>query len=337
MTQASGETEPRRAILAHPEDIHCVVFHLLTLAAYGCAFWLYLHPERAHIEGPWSRLAFVCGAAIMLGWISGIDLGVNFHNHTHRRIFRAGWLNRWFGRLWTFSSGWPSFYWWHAHVVVHHANLLGPTDWTLPRRRPDGSFENMFWYCPAHWPWRSSVDLWRDFTRGRGRPGVGRRAVVELAIFLALWSLPFLIDPLMALGLWVLPQWFGNCWNMGPGMYVQHVGCVGKSERRPFSHSNTFLSRLFNLTTFNIGYHIEHHDYPGVHWTELPALHERLKEQLIEGGAHILPFGYYRAGWFLDTAMAVVTDAAHSRVEFAVQHSAYARRDPPAGAKTEEA
>jgi len=337
MTQASGETKPRRSILAHPEDIHCVVFHLLTLAAYGCAFWLYLHPERAHIEGPWSRLAFVCGAAIMLGWISGIDLGVNFHNHTHRRIFRAEWLNRWFGRLWTFSSGWPSFYWWHAHVVVHHANLLGPTDWTLPRRRPDGSFENMFWYCPAHWPWRTSVDLWRDFTHGRGRPGVGRRALVELAIFLALWSLPFLIDPLMALGLWVLPQWFGNCWNMGPGMYVQHVGCVGKSERRPFSHSNTFLSRLFNLTTFNIGYHIEHHDYPGVHWTELPALHERLKEQLIEGGAHILPFGYYRAGWFLDTEMAVTTDAAHSRVKFAVQHPAYVRSDPPVALKTEEA
>lgn len=336
MTQASGETETRRAILAHPEDIHCVVFHLLTLAAYGCAFWLYLHPERAHIEGPWSRLAFVGGAAIMLGWISGIDLGVNFHNHTHRRIFRAAWLNRWYARLWTFSSGWPSFHWRHAHVVVHHSNLLGPTDWTLPRRRADGSFENMFWYCPAHWPWRTSADLWRDFTSGRGRPGVGRRALVELAIFLALWSIPFWIDPLMALGLWVLPQWFGNCWNMGPGMYVQHVGCVRKSERHPFNHSNTFLSRFFNLTSFNIGYHIEHHDYPAVHWTELPALHEQLKGQLSETRAHVLPFGYYRAGWHLDAVAAVATTAARSRAEPAAQRPSHARRESPE-LKTEEA
>ena len=77
-------------ILSHPGDIHCIIFHLVTLFAYGFAFWLYLNPEKVHITGPWSRLAFISGASIMLGWISGIDLGVNFHNHTHRRIFRRG-------------------------------------------------------------------------------------------------------------------------------------------------------------------------------------------------------------------------------------------------------
>ncbi len=323
MTNPSTETR-RRSILAHPEDIHCIIFHLLTLAAYGLAFWLYLNPKWSHIEGPWSRLAFVVGATFMLGWITGIDLGVNFHNHTHRRIFRVPWLNRGFGWLWTFSSGWPSFYWWHAHVVVHHSNLLGPTDWTLPRRRADGSFENMFWYCWAHWPWRSSVDLWRDFSSGRGRPGVGRRALLELGIFLLLWSIPFWIDVKMAIGLWVLPQWFANAWTIGPGMYAQHVGCVAKSARHPLSHSNTFLSRFFNLTTFNIGYHIEHHDYPGVHWAELPLLHEQLKERLIEGRAHILPCGYYKAGWYRDRVMAV-KEREENKTEFAVQHPSYIR------------
>ena len=85
----------KHGILSHPADIHCIIFHLVTLVAYGCAFWLYLHPEKAHIDGPWSRLAFVAGAAIMLGWSSGIDLGVNFHNHTHSKIFRFDWLNVW--------------------------------------------------------------------------------------------------------------------------------------------------------------------------------------------------------------------------------------------------
>lgn len=327
MNQANDKTKSRPAILAHPEDIHCIIFHLLTLTAYGCAFWLYLHPEVAHIEDTWSRLAFIAAAAIMLGWISGIDLGVNFHNHTHRRIFRVEWLNRWFGRLWAFSSGWSSFYWWHAHVVVHHKNLLGPTDWTLPRRRPDGSFENMFWYCPAHYPWRCGLDLWRDFTSGRGQPGVKRRALIELIIFLLLWSIPFWIDPWMALGLWVLPQWFGNVWNIGPGMYVQHVGCLPKSARHPYSHSNTFLSKFFNLTTFNIGYHIEHHNYPGIHWSELPALHERLKKQLIEENAHVLPFGYYRAGWSRDSEMKVFRDKVLTEVESTGQHSDYIQID----------
>jgi len=293
----------RRGILSHPGDIHCIIFHLVTLFAYGCAFWLYLNPEKAHITGLWSRLAFISGASIMLGWCSGIDLGVNFHNHTHRRIFRINFLNTWFGRFWTFSAGWPSFFWWHAHIIVHHSNLLGPTDWTLPRLKPDGRAENMFWYCLAHWPKRSSIDLWRDFTSGRGQKGVGRKAIMELCIFLALWSIPFWIDWRMALGLWVLPQWFANAWTIAPGMFVQHVSCVPKSTRFPVSHSNTFLSRFFNLTTFNIGYHLVHHDHPAVHWTDLPKLHQELLREQQEGNAHILPFGYYRGAWYRNELM----------------------------------
>jgi fatty acid desaturase len=293
----------RRGILSHPGDIHCIIFHLVTHFAYGCAFWLYLNPEKAHITGLWSRLAFISGASIMLGWSSGIDLGVNFHNHTHRRIFRINFLNTWFGRFWTFSAGWPSFFWWHAHIIVHHSNLLGPTDWTLPRLKPDGRAENMFWYCLAHWPKRSSIDLWRDFTSGRGQKGVGRKAIMELCIFLALWSIPFWIDWRMALGLWVLPQWFANAWTIAPGMFVQHVSCVPKSTRFPVSHSNTFLSRFFNLTTFNIGYHLVHHDHPAVHWTDLPKLHQELLREQQEGNAHILPFGYYRGAWYRNELM----------------------------------
>lgn len=289
---------PRR-LFARPEDLHCVVFHVAVLLGYAAAFWLWLNPDLAGIEGPWSRAAFVAGAAYLLGWVSGVDVGVNFHNHTHRRIFTRPWLNRWFGRVWTFSGGWPAYFWEHAHVKVHHGNLLGVDDWTMPRRRADGRFENIYRYVLCHWPWRFAVHLWRDFTsqRGRQRFGqrVGRRALVELGIFLALWSIPFWIDPWMGLWLWLLPQWVGNAITMGSGMYVQHAGGVPKAARHPVSHSTCFVSRFFNLTMFNIGYHITHHDHPGVHWADLPELHARLRGELIAGGAHVVPYGYYRA------------------------------------------
>jgi fatty acid desaturase len=181
--------------------------------------------------------------------------------------------------------------------VVHHSNLLGPTDWTLPKRKADGSCENMLWYCVAHWPWRSSVELWRDFNSGRGQKGVRRKAIIELLIFLLLWSIPFWIDWRMAIGLWILPQWFANAWTIGPGMFVQHVSCIPKSTLYPVGHSNTFLSRFFNLTTFNIGYHLVHHDYPGIHWSQLPTFHDRMHEHLLESKARVLPFGYYLGAW----------------------------------------
>ena len=285
----------RKGLLANPHDIHCVVFHLGVLASYALAFWLWLHPQASGLDSTPDRVAFVLAAGLLLGWISGIDVGVNFHNHTHRRIFTKPWLNRWFGRLWTFSGGWPSYYWNHAHVVVHHANLLRDPDWTLPKRKPDGSFESIYSYILLHWPWRYAVHLWQDFRSGRAGRRAGKRAVKEGLLFLALWSIPFWIDPVMGLVLWLWPQWVGNAITMGSGMYVQHAGGRAKTKEAPVSHSNTFLSRFFNLTMFNIGYHIEHHDHPHVHWSELPLFHERTKSSLIEGGGHVVPYGYYQA------------------------------------------
>ena len=39
-------------VFAHPEDVHCVIYNIVTLCAYAAAFWLYLTPELSGIEGP---------------------------------------------------------------------------------------------------------------------------------------------------------------------------------------------------------------------------------------------------------------------------------------------
>jgi fatty acid desaturase len=294
--RSSGVAFSRWRILSHPQDLHCVLFHILCLAAYACAFWLYLHPKLAGINGPWSRVAFVAASASVLGWISGTDVGVNFHNHSHRPIFTSHFLNRWFGRIWTFSGGWPSFFWEYAHVTIHHAKLLTTDDWTLPKQNADGSFEDFRRYMFTHWPWRVMLHFWRDLI---ARRSLRRKALGELAIFLALWSIPFWISPVMALWLWVLPHWIANALVMGSGMYVQHEGCVPKTSARPVSHSTVFVSKFFNLTMFNIGFHLEHHDHPRVHWSELPMLHERLKRDMINGGAHVVSYGLHHASFLL--------------------------------------
>jgi fatty acid desaturase len=292
----AGAALKRRRVLSHPQDWHCVTFHIVCLAAYACAFWLYQHLKLAGVTGPWSRMAFVTASAVMLGWISGIDVGVNFHNHSHRPIFTSHLVNRWFGRIWTFSGGWPSFFWEYCHVTIHHANLLTTEDWTLPKQHADGSFEDFRRYLFTHWPWRLMVRLWRDLT---ARRSLRRKSLRELVIFLVLWSIPFWIDPVMAVWLWVLPHWIANTLVMGSGMYVQHAGCVPKSHARPVSHSTVFVSNFFNLTMFNIGFHLEHHDHPRVHWSELPDLHQSLKQDLIDGGAHVVPYGLYHASFLL--------------------------------------
>jgi fatty acid desaturase len=319
-------------MFARPEDVHCVVYHLLVLLGYAAAFWLWLHPERAGLHGILDRIAFVVMAAALLGWVAGVDVGVNFHNHTHRRVFKSPALNRWFGRIWTFSGGWPAYFWQHAHVRVHHANVLEAADWTLPRRRADGRFENIWRYCALHWPWRYAVHLARDFRSRRGGHHVGRRSVRELGIFLALWSIPFWIDVPMALCLWVLPQFVANCVTMGSGMYVQHAGGSARSRGEHYQHSNTFLSPFFNLTMFNIGYHLEHHDYPGVHWADLPALHARMRPLYAAAGGRVVPYGYYKAARIVSSVRD--PDGGYLRFTHGDLLPAYQRsRRAPAGAR----
>jgi fatty acid desaturase len=59
------------------------------------------------------------------------------------------------------------------------------------------------------------------------------------------------------------------------------------------------VSVFFYLSMFNIGFHLEHHEHPRVHWSELPELHKRLAQDMVDGGAHVVPYGNYHAAFLL--------------------------------------
>jgi beta-carotene hydroxylase len=282
--------------LSHPEDVHGLLFCVLHFAAIGSAFWLWLHPQVTGFTTPGQKLGFALGAGMWLGWSGGINMGINFHSHAHKPIFRSDSLSRWVGRLWTVPGGIPSYWWRYKHLAVHHSHLGEERDWVQPARRADGRYENMWIYVLLYWPWRWGYHFAREVRHAS--TAVRRRFLWELALFTVPFSLPFFIDPWMALGLWLFPAWVGGSIIMGMGMYAQHAG--GTDEQR-FSHTTTFLSHFFNLTMFNAGFHIEHHEQPAVHWSELPRLHAAMKPELIEGGAHIVPYGIYRASSLLNS------------------------------------
>ncbi|MBP8852482.1 MAG: fatty acid desaturase, partial [Moraxellaceae bacterium] len=37
---------------------------------------------------------------------------------------------------------------------------------------------------------------------------------------------------------------------------------------------------LYNFTSWNLGYHTAHHIYPGMHWSELPRLHDGIRHRI---------------------------------------------------------
>jgi fatty acid desaturase len=302
--------------LSHPEDVHGLIFWGVHLMAQGSGVWIWLHPEVSGFTTPVDQLGFALGAGLWIGWSGGVNMGVNYHSHAHKPVFRNAAWNRWAGRLWTLPGGIPSYWWSYKHLAVHHSHLGEDDDWVQPKRRADGRYENLWRYCLAYWPWRWGWHFWQDFRRAK--PSVRRKAWKEAAIFAVPWSIPFFVDPWMGLGLWLYPAWVGGTLVMGMGMYTQHAG--GTDAER-YSHTTTFLSHWGNLTMFNAGFHIEHHERPGVHWSELPRVHAEMKEELIAGGAHVVGFGLYRGSSLLNSFFR----NEKGWEEFARQHPEYVK------------
>ena len=59
--------------------------------------------------------------------------------------------------------------------------------------------------------------------------------------------------------------------------YFEHFGAAPANR---YANSVSYYGRLYNLLTFNDGYHQEHHLRPQCHWRALPDLHRELKQEL---------------------------------------------------------
>ena len=106
--------------------------------------------------------------------------------------------------------------------------------------------------------------LWHDrhLAHHAGRTPVvrmSRALAVELVFVLGSWGLCLWTSPRVFV-LVYLPGWalgLGLCWLQG---HYEHA-------RGTTSH----YGALYNLLFFNDGYHVEHHQQPGVHWSQLPS------------------------------------------------------------------
>jgi hypothetical protein len=132
----------------------------------------------------------------------------------------------------------PFFQWRPANVLfsLYQSVLLGIPQ-TLWRER------HMAHHADRPWRWRWSVSL-----------------AVELALILAAWGVMAASAPLF-FSTTYLPAYLAGLGLCAVQGHFEHVGAVTTSH----------YGRIYNLLCFNDGYHCEHHAFPGVHWSELPA------------------------------------------------------------------
>ena len=109
------------------------------------------------------------------------------------------------------------------------------------------------------------LPLWRGrhLAHHAGVPHALRLSVdlaVHVAFVLAFWSA-------LAVG---APWFFATAYL--PGYLARLLLCAAHGHYEHAGGTTSHYGRIYNVLCLNDGYHVEHHRYPGVGWTRLPAL-----------------------------------------------------------------
>lgn len=203
--------------------------------------------------------------------VQAVAIACNHYQH-HVPIFRARFWNRLYEVILFFQTGTPPQLITLHHNLGHHLHYLEPPLDTLRWQRDDGTRRSLleclaknFW---GHVTWTVAI--------GRKYPKVFRRFQGMTAVSFALLVALFWLDAQKTLVVFVLPMILAvlNVARLG---FDQHAG-LDLSDHLTASRNHE--GRIYNLVTFNSGYHTAHHLNPGLHWSRLPEFHRSLGDRI---------------------------------------------------------
>ncbi|HSG90250.1 MAG TPA: fatty acid desaturase [Pseudomonadales bacterium] len=233
---------------------------LLILALTAVDLLLYLT-----IDSLWILLAWFLVMLIPKGCICAWS-----HHHQHTRTFTWTPLNRLLELSHALHTGITTHQWLLHHVLGHHHTYLDQSRDQSRWQRRDGATMSELEYTLSI----AATAYPRAWEVGRRYPKHLRTHLIYVAATLALLVTLIALRPMQGVILFLMPMIMGlliTAW----ATYDHHAGLHAEDD---FSASYNTMNRLYNVMTGNLGYHTAHHHRQGVHWSELPALHEKIKD-----------------------------------------------------------
>ncbi len=220
------------------------------------------------------------------------------HNFIHNPFFRWAWLNRAFSVLETLAIGLPHVCYHHYHLN-HHAGdndrkgWDGTTrDWSsIYRHSKDDHLPEPFWSYVLLGFWRVELGPLLGVIGRHGWKEVSQ-FLVETVVLVCFWGVMAWYDPWYFLCFYLPSYYLGWMLSYAEG-YLEHYPA---QPGNPLANSVSSYNRLYNLFWFNNGYHQEHHWDPKRHWTQMPQLHEEVRDDLIRNGTTIIK-GPHLTAW----------------------------------------
>ncbi len=203
------------------------------------------------------------------------------HHHQHTPTFRSTALNRFLEFFYALHTGVTTHLWTLHHVLGHHLNFLDQNKDESRWKRASGETMGMLEYTA-----KVALTAYpRGFAVASRYPKLKKTFVFYALLTLLLVSLLVWYRPMQGLFLFVLPMITSLLLTSG-ATYKHHSDLSTDNE---FEASRNNLNAFYNLTTGNLGYHTAHHYKQGVHWSRLPALHEKIKDKIPE---HLIKYKY---------------------------------------------
>ena len=246
-------------IFRYPQDRLPVILILLLSALDFCLYFL--------VDNTGVLIAY-----FFLMVIPKLNICAWNHHHQHLNTFRNKPLNRILEFFYALHTGITTNGWVLHHVLGHHHNFLDQTKdesrWKRKNGTVMGEIEYAFNVAATAYP--------RSYQVGKSHPKVQKDFILYGLLSFILVGLLVWFKPTQGLLLFVLPVITGlvlTAWVT----YDHHAGLDTDNE---FEASYNNLNKWYNLFTGNLGYHTAHHHKQGVHWSLLPNLHEKIKDEI---------------------------------------------------------
>lgn len=221
--------------------------------------------------------AFVASWPLVLAWaVLSVPAKVCIcswnHHHQHVPFFRSATCNRLMEVVFGLQTGAVGNVWVLHHNFGHHDNYMDQTKDESAWRAPDGRA-----MTNGEYTFKLAVTgYYCAFKNSYKHPSVQRVFVAMTLLHVAIVGALLFINPFNALAIFVVPMVISfvmTCRHT----YDHHAGC---SEEDEYAASNNITHRWYNILTGNLGYHTAHHLRPGLHWSKLPAFHEKIADKI---------------------------------------------------------
>ncbi|MBL4712336.1 MAG: fatty acid desaturase [Gammaproteobacteria bacterium] len=208
---------------------------------------------------------------LIMIWPKGIICAWN-HHHQHTPTFKYAVLNRLLEQMYALQTGATSKLWVLHHVLGHHHNYLEQEKDESRWKRKSGKDMGRLEYSLNV----AITAYYRGYQVGKKHPRPLKVFLVGTAVTLLLLTMMFWYHPMPTLFVFILPMMASLLFTA----WVTYGHHSGLDVDNDFEASYNIMSPIYNLLTGNLGYHTAHHHKQGLHWSRLPELHEKIKENI---------------------------------------------------------